>query len=1062
MPNIFSKLLTVKIIFLVCSLNAQPESWSHREIKWFTIKTKHFDIHYHDHPYTRNHPEFKGPERTAKLVAKIAEEIYEPITQLYQYQPERVHFIIRDTDDYSNGGAYYFDNKIEIWASSLNFELRGAHNWLRNVVTHEFTHMVSIQASMKLSRTFPAIYLQYIGYEKERRQDVLRGFPNVIASYPVATVSIPVWFAEGVAQYQQKNLDYEFWDSHRDMILRSRILSDQMLTLMQMSTFGKNSIGNESAYNAGYAFTSYLVSKFGENIIEKIASNSKRRLSSFDAAVKDATGQPLNELYKEWLNHLTAQYRSSTDNIQKNVVEGTAIEKESTGNFFPAFSPDGFKIAFISNRGNDYLSQTALYIYDIKKQSLKKIMSEVDGSVSWSPDGRYLAYAKNLHFNQYRSQVNDIYIYDLQKEVETRITFGLRMFAPSFSPDGHSIVGVVNQDGTNNLILLTHLPTELSALNEKDDKNMFVSKGIDAQWLTRFDDGRQIYKPIFHPDGQRIFFDTSIDDGRDIAVFDIKTGQWQMVFDKPHDERSPVISSDGNSLYYSCDETGIFNIYKFDLSSNQKTLLTNVIGGAFYPSVSDNGEISFTLYKEIGYQLNYLPNEKAVEQLKATYPVVNPNLASNAVYPARYATYPKSYKDTLVPNFDSITSYKTTFLDFSVLPIARIDYGTFKPGAYFYSSDVLNKSLFFGGILLNLTDFDRDLFGIFEFGGFGPTFFLELYNVTRSKTFTDNVDPTNDDIVKHESIQTNRFELREVDAGIDLSLVSPRDIRLNYMHSEYFVKIKGKEFEGGEYTAIRSTGNIKYFYGNDFSIAWKWSSLKPSVDYDINPRGGRRINFKYGYNLDHLFEGFAFNSNTGSSAVIYQKAFHHRLEGYWNEFLKIPGTTHTLDVNFQGGIIPTRVDSFYNFFGGGLLGLKGYSYYSIEGSRMALFTSYYRFPIFRNIDRSLGFLYLDKIFGAFYFGYGNAWSNKTSFDQLKHFKKDIGGQLRIEFNSFYVYPTRVTFSAVYGLDEFISDGPVITKQDINTDNLIKQNQKISNGKEWRYYLTVLFGFSLFD
>ncbi|MBX7151358.1 hypothetical protein K1X84_06945 [bacterium] len=1062
MKNAFITLIVSNLLLLASSLAAQPESWSHREINWYTIKTKHFDIHYHDNAYSKDHPEFKGPVRTAKLVAKIAEEIYEPITQLYQYRPERVHFIIRDTDDYSNGGAYYFDNKIEIWASSLNFELRGAHNWLRNVVTHEFTHMVSIQASMKLSRHFPAVYLQYIGYEKERRQDVLRGFPNIIASYPVSTLSIPVWFAEGVAQYQQKNLDYEYWDSHRDMILRSRILSGQMLSLTQMSTFGKNSIGNESAYNAGYAFISYLASRFGENVIERITVNNQKKLVSFEAAVKEATGQPLNELYKDWIQYLTTQYLSSTENIKKNATEGTAIEKESTGNFFPAFSPDGNIVAFISNRDNDYLSQTALYLFNIKKQSLKKITNDVEGSVSWSHDGRYLTYAKNLHYNDYRSQVNDIYIYDLEKEKETRITYGLRLSAPAFSPDGQTIVGVLNQDGTNNLILLTHLPVDLRTLSGKNDKNPFVTDDIEVKWLTQFDDGRQIYKPIFHPNGQRIFFDTSIDDGRDIAIIDAKTGQWQMVLDKPYDERSPVISQDGNSLYYSSDETGIFNIYKLDLSNNQKFLLTNVIGGAFYPTVSPNGTISFTLYRDIGYQLNYLSNQVAIEPSNATYPIKNPNLTDQTFYPTRFATYPKSYNDSVTPIFDSVANYRTTFLDFSILPVARIDYGTFKPGAYFYSSDVLNKSSFFGGILFNLTDFDRDLFGIFEFGGFGPTLFLELYNVTRSKTFHDNVDPSNDDIVKYESIQTNRFELREVDTGIDLSLISPRDIRLNFMHSEYFVKIKGKEFEGGEYTKIPSTGNIKYFYGNDFSVSWKWSSLKPSVDYDINPRGGRKINFKYGYNLDHLFEGFAFNSNTGSSAVLYQKAFHHRLEGYWNEFIKIPGTSHTLDINFQGGIVPTKVDSFYNFFGGGLIGLKGYSYYSIEGSRMALLTSYYRFPIFRRIDRSLGFLYLDKIFGAFYFGYGNAWSNKTSFDQFNHFKKDIGGEIRIEFNSFYVYPTRVTFSAAYGLDKFISNGPIITKQDINTGNLIKQNQTVLNGKEWRYYLTILFGFSLFD
>ena len=68
---------------------------------------------------------------------------------------EKTHIIFMDTDDYSNGAAYYFDNKIEIWASPLDMELRGSHRWLQNVITHEFTHIVSMQAAMKFGRSVP-------------------------------------------------------------------------------------------------------------------------------------------------------------------------------------------------------------------------------------------------------------------------------------------------------------------------------------------------------------------------------------------------------------------------------------------------------------------------------------------------------------------------------------------------------------------------------------------------------------------------------------------------------------------------------------------------------------------------------------------------------------------------------------------------------------------------------------------------------------------------------------------------------------------------------------------
>jgi hypothetical protein len=152
--------------------------YNHPELDWKTIETKHFLVHYHD-----------GVERTAQEVAKIAESIYPSITTLYDHEPDqRISIVLKDYDDYSNGGAYFFNNKIEIWAPALDFELRGTHPWLWDVVSHEFTHIIQLQTALKFGRRIPGIYLQWIGYESERRPDVLYGYPNVLVSYPCSAI----------------------------------------------------------------------------------------------------------------------------------------------------------------------------------------------------------------------------------------------------------------------------------------------------------------------------------------------------------------------------------------------------------------------------------------------------------------------------------------------------------------------------------------------------------------------------------------------------------------------------------------------------------------------------------------------------------------------------------------------------------------------------------------------------------------------------------------------------------------------------------------------------------
>ena len=67
--------------------------------------------------------------------------------------------------------------------------------------------------------------------------------------------------------YQGANYDY--WDSIRDMILRDRVLNNNLLSFDEMNTFGKKGIGNESIYNQGFSLVKYIVREYGENSIKK-------------------------------------------------------------------------------------------------------------------------------------------------------------------------------------------------------------------------------------------------------------------------------------------------------------------------------------------------------------------------------------------------------------------------------------------------------------------------------------------------------------------------------------------------------------------------------------------------------------------------------------------------------------------------------------------------------------------------------------------------------------------------------------------------------------------------
>ncbi|MFB3131433.1 MAG: TolB family protein, partial [Rhodothermales bacterium] len=570
-------------------------------LDWYTIATDHFDIVFHADA------EGEGSSRTAQVVARIAEDIYGPITALYGYQPDtKVSIILKDYEDYSNGAAYFFDNKIEIWSPALDAPLRGDHNWLRNVITHEFTHMVQVQTAMKAGRQLPFFYFQILDYEDVRRPDVLYGYPNVIISYPIATLNNPAWLAEGTAQYQRSWLDYDRWDTHRDMLLRTRVLAGEELSLVEMGSFySKSSLMREGVYNHGFAFTHYLANTYGEEVLRDISrALGKWRNWNVERAIEEALGIPANEVYADWMNTMRQEYQARTESIRAHLVEGELVEQEGFSNFYPVFSPDGTKLAYVSNRG-EHFNRMSLYVhdlasgetafYDVKGQSdaLRtftcafghRIRTGVGGAVAWRPDGKAIVYARRRDTAE-GYLFADLYELDLETKAQKRLTHQRRATLPAYAPDGARIVFVGQNDGTTNLFTL-HLETG------------------DFTRLTDYQDGSQVSDPAWHPSGQWIYFARLAPEshGRDLWRVQPDGSGLEKVYATEADERSPAFDPDGTHLYFSSDASGIFNLYRLQDDEATPERLTNVLGGAFMPSVSASGAVAYAHYQWDGYKI---------------------------------------------------------------------------------------------------------------------------------------------------------------------------------------------------------------------------------------------------------------------------------------------------------------------------------------------------------------------------------------------------------------------------------------------------------------------------
>lgn len=958
-------------------------SYNHPELDWQTFETPHFLIHFT--PET---------ERTAREGAFVAESIYPHVTKVYDYEPRtKTHLIFLDTDDYSNGITYYYDNKIEIWASPLDFELRGSHRWLQGVITHEFVHIISLQKSFKFGNNIPGAYIQWIGYEKETREDVLYGYPNTLISYPIPGATVPPWLAEGVAQYMYEGATHDFWDTHRDMILRDHVIHGHLHTLNEMNTFGKSGIGNESTYNAGFALVRYIVFKYGESSLKKILTNLSNPFRySVDRAIKMAIGLSGNQVYHEFKNTLEARYEKLLASI-KEEFKGTILLDNGTTNIHPVWAPDSRRFAYLSNNKNDYFSQTDLYIYDLDSDKSEMITEGVISAATWKSTGEIIYYCKRSKPDKHGSKWFDLYEYNFEKDKEIRLTHGSRAFSPVLLPGDSLLVYLAVRDGTHNVVLIN-----------------LISK--ESEQITDFENGKQIFSLAYDQKNNWLLFDYVENHFRNTAFLsltDTTLGNYMATME--WDERD-ITTSDGITVF-SNDKTGIFNLYFVNESTGEQGYITNVIGGAFMSDVNSDGQIIYSLYEDGGYKIALIDTFTLISEEVVGY---SPN------YFKKFAHLPEQ---TDSQDGSEAKNYHDLFSSMFIFPKIMMDYGTVKPGFYFYSSEILNKLNIFGGASTN-SIFDVDLFLLFEFRKFYPTLFSEIFYITRNiSESTKYRDVYNLDY----DIQ---FRLFQWDVGLKVPIRGVHELKLYGSYQKFHENFK--ERIEGQFGKV----GLDYYIGKHLGISWNTHIVKRTVDADINPGHGFNLFFDGKYEKNKFFEGFKINEKYSTPQEVFTPFEFWRLSANVDYHYTIPRTPRwTASFGIRSGwMSETEVDSFFNFFGGGLPGIKGYPYYSIEGNRLAQGNFTLRIPIMMEKHIPFGPFILQNVVVGLVGQYGDAWNgNGGKFDG----KKSVGLQFRFGGFSFYNYPTGIAVEVHKGLDKF-------------------STAETSFGEEIRTYFTILFGF----
>ncbi len=217
----------------------------------------------------------------------------------------------------------------------------------------------------------------------------------------------------------------------------------------------------------------------------------------------------------------------------------------------PAWSPDGRKIAFASDRRNGFSLE--IYVMNADGGGLVQLTSDHppavnDESPSWSPDGTKIAFASN------RDESYDIYVMNTDGENPVQLTRGrAKEVTPYWSPDGMKIAFTSSDNVLNSEIYVMDV----------DGKNT-VNLTQNPQALNK--------QPSWSPDGRRIAFESWAVGNHDIYVMDADGKNIVRLNDNFAWDAFPAWSPDGERIAF--------------------TSLRNLMGEAIFVMNSDGSNVT--------------------------------------------------------------------------------------------------------------------------------------------------------------------------------------------------------------------------------------------------------------------------------------------------------------------------------------------------------------------------------------------------------------------------------------------------------------------------------------
>lgn len=528
-------------------------------VKWNYINSSGFKIIY---PHEL--------ETEAQRMANTLPYIYPKVGLGLRQQKTSIPLVLQNRGTLANGFVQLAPKKSEFYTTPPQYF--DSQDWLNNLAVHELRHVAQFdKLTGNQAHPFPELfYFAYFG------------------------AGIPTWFFEGDAVVNETALTHSGRGRQPNWIMpfRTSILNGKKFTYSK-AYFGSNKDVTPGYYQTGYLMVADMKEKYGKFISDSLLGDIRRRplrLYPFSQSLKKYTDKNTKQYFLATQAKLEEKWKQQDQKSPSENYESLNTKPMLATNYFLPVRLNKNQILALKESKQD-----ARYFVIINANKTEQRLFGIGYQEQpwFSLKNDVLVWDEIRYDPRYKQQsFSVICSYNFKTKKIKKLSSKSRLFSPSLSGDGKKLVAVkVDLSNQFNLVEIETSTGQILKTYPNPENQILQTPTFDS-W------------------GNKIAYISLSEKGKSLWLID-GAKKTQLIPDTRQQLSRPIFI--GSKIAFNAHYNGIDNIYDVDIDSKKISALSDSKYGAFNPTETADGKITFNDYKINGYEIaEKIISEKSV------------------------------------------------------------------------------------------------------------------------------------------------------------------------------------------------------------------------------------------------------------------------------------------------------------------------------------------------------------------------------------------------------------------------------------------------------------------